>query len=107
MSRLSQRQSAQAISKRYTVDTISGSRTEKLQRLQLERQKIMEKDHEVGGDSGALGGLRLPGSPGSPLREEGKKSPQSPSILNALGGADMVEKVSADLTLPYLPLPRR
>ncbi|GAQ92056.1 hypothetical protein KFL_009130030 [Klebsormidium nitens] len=67
-------------------------RQEKLQRLQLERRKIMEKDHEAGGESGALGGLRLPGSPGSPLREEGKKSPQSPSILNALGGADMVEK---------------
>jgi hypothetical protein len=55
----------------------------------------MEKEHEGGGEGGSLSALRLPGSPGSPLRGEERKSPQSPAILNALGGEDMVEKVGA------------
>lgn len=53
----------------------------------------MEKEHEGGGEGGSLSALRLPGSPGSPLKGEERKSPQSPAILNALGGEDMVEKV--------------
>jgi hypothetical protein len=55
----------------------------------------MEKEHEGGGEGGSLSALRLPGSPGSPLKGEERKSPQSPAILNALGGEDMVEKVGA------------